>query len=246
MAPNQLCNAGKSFSLCEVCLICKGWQLNVGSLRSLSDTAVCGNVACVSEAVAVCFAGLLTAGSVSPVTPKSHQEVPHKYTFCQFPQVRWHSFLFWTCPLFALSSAIASVVPWVAASVGCKVYCPSPPSQPWGINVLVMPSSFRICTLLCWDLKQDCQTPPLTSEPWEHLLRGTVKSLWKLWRHHSNSGQRVRLYFHKEYHELVEHPRPTKYRTDLIRPWKPLRQTHYLRSHDKLYLEAQWVTAHGS
>lgn len=231
-----------------MCLICKGWQLNVGPLGSLSDTAVCGNVAYVSEAVAVCFAGLLTAGSVSPVTPKSHQEVPHKYTFCQFPQVRWHSFLFWTCLLFALSSAIASVVPWVAASVGCKVYRPSPPSQPWGIDVLVMPKLFQ--DLYTPVLRPEARLPNSTTDIWtlgalaKRHCQVTVKILetpLKFW-----TACQTLLCFHKEYHELVEHPRPTKYRTDLIRPWKPLRQTHYLRSHDKLYLEAQWVTAHGS
>ena len=87
-------------SLSVLWLACKVCQLNAGALGSPSSSALWVIVACVSEAVVICFSGPRTAGSVSPVTLKSHEEVPHKYRFCQLPQVRWHSFLSFSGPPF--------------------------------------------------------------------------------------------------------------------------------------------------
>lgn len=81
-------------------LVCKVCQLNAGALGFPSGSVSWLIVACVSEAVVICFSGPLTASSVSPVTLKSHEEVPHKYKFCQLPQVRWHSFLSFSGPPF--------------------------------------------------------------------------------------------------------------------------------------------------
>lgn len=133
------------------------------------------------------------------------------------------SLLLWLCPF--LPALLLPMVFLELLGLRClkSIYL-SPPSGPWGIHVLVAPPEAEPLTPTTdfWPL----------SAPAKRYYQVTVKTAeapLKLW-----TARQSLLYLHKEQHELAEHPRLTKYRIDLICPWKPLRQTHYLRSRDKL------------